>query len=98
MSVTHAVAQRERIHRRVEELRAELADDRQVDPVLDLGERIGSWMCRQDARWRVVREAPSLTSRRSGACCRRSLVALPVPRRALYDVAFRKLLERACRL
>jgi len=40
--VRDPVAKRVRVHRCVEELRAELADHRQVDPVLQLGERIGT--------------------------------------------------------
>ena len=36
----HSLAEGVRVHADVEELRAELTDDREVDPVLDLGEGV----------------------------------------------------------
>jgi hypothetical protein len=38
----HPLAERDRVHVHVEQLRAQLADHGQVDPVLDLRERIRS--------------------------------------------------------
>ena len=89
----HPLAQRERVHVDVEELRAELADDRQVDPVLDLGEWIAVRTCDRTSSGResLVKLHHDLQAKRR---CAAGRWCSPVPRRAPLDVAVRKLLER----